>query len=319
MKYVLVMVAMLWGMAIGNCAVAGPKATYTIDTGDMTLFWQAYDSLAYAHGHKDSINIVRKVYLERLSDYGKQFVHLRGYSVMEYVAAIGKYPRYFRQLRKKTINVVALRPAIDSAYSRMAAIIPGYKYPDVCFAVGCFRGGGTGSKNKQAILIGSEIALGDSTMDISEFKGELHALYSHATGNPVTLIAHESVHCVQWNGQNNSLLSVALAEGAADFFTQLALHSNINQDINDYGLQHECELWTRFQKQMNGKDLSYWFYNTATQTTAPADLGYFMGRKICEAYYNSQPDKKTAVMNLLDRSKYLEVMKESGYNGGCGK
>ena len=110
---------------------------------------------------------------------------------------------------------------------------------------------------------------------------------------------------------------MSLAEGTADFLTQLILHNNINRALNTYGLQHECALWQEFEPQMNSNDITQWLYNAAPIETRPADLGYFIGRRICEAYYNKQTDKKQAIINLLNRGKYLIVMKESKYSGGC--
>lgn len=297
--------------------IFSPKKSYKTETGDIPRFWQACDQLKKAHNMADSINIIQHEYLDKMSPYGKKFIGARGYTAREYIITLQKYPRYFVDLRKKTARLSLQLLAIDTTFSRLSSVIPRFSYPDVCFAIGCFRGGGTRTKNKDALLIGCEIALADSTMDISEFKGTLHSMFSHADGNITALIAHESIHCQQWNGQNNSLLSMSLAEGGADFLTQLILHNNINRSLNTYGLQHECALWQEFEPQMNNTDISQWLYNAAPNETRPADLGYFVGRRICEAYYNKQTDKKQAVINLLNRGKYLMVMKESGYNGNC--
>jgi hypothetical protein len=286
-------------------------------TSDIALFWQAYDQLKQVRNTTDSINIIQHQYLDQMSPDGKKFIEARNYTAHEYVSTLQKYPRYFVGLRKKTDHLSGQLPAIDTALSKLNAAIPHFKYPNIYFAIGCFRGEGTKTKDKETVLIGCEIALADSTMDISEFKGTLHNIFSHADGNITSLAAHESIHCQQWNGQNNSLLSMALAEGGADFLTQLVLHKNINQALDTYGLQHECALWQEFEPQMGSEDISHWLYNAAPNETRPADLGYFIGRRICEAYYNKQTNKKQAIINLLNRGKYLAVMKESGYSGGC--
>lgn len=284
---------------------------------DIALFWQAYDQLKQAHNATDSLNIIQRQYLNKMTRSGKKFIGARDYTAREYVSTLQKYPKYFIGLRKKTDRLSAQLPIIGTAFGKLNAAIPNFNYPNVCFAIGCFRGGGTKTKDKGTLLIGCEIALADSTMDISEFKGTLHNMFSHADGNITALVAHESIHCQQWNGQNNSLLSIAFAEGGADFLTQLILHDNINKALNTYGLQHECALWQEFRPQMHSTNISQWLYNTAPNEIRPADLGYFIGRRICEAYYNKQTDKKQAIVNLLNRGKYLMVMKESGYNGDC--
>ena len=44
---------------------------------------------------------------------------------------------------------------------------------------------------------------------------------------------------------------------------------------------------------------SNWLYNGSNIKTM-ADLGYFMGYAICKAYYNHSPDKKRAVMDIIE-------------------
>jgi hypothetical protein len=45
---------------------------------------------------------------------------------------------------------------------------------------------------------------------------------------------------------------------------------------------------------MHGKDLSDWFYRDPPGER-PADVGYFVGYRIAESYYNQAKDKKRAI------------------------
>jgi hypothetical protein len=67
---------------------------------------------------------------------------------------------------------------------------------------------------------------------------------------------------------------------------------------------------------MLGTDHSLWLYNQQSiPTTRPGDLGYFMGRRICEAYatkQNSLPDAVRGILQIQDASQFL---KASGYAG----
>jgi uncharacterized protein YjaZ len=45
----------------------------------------------------------------------------------------------------------------------------------------------------------------------------------------------------------------------------------------------------------------------------PADLGYYVGYKICEAYYNQAKDKKQAVKDILTIQDYKQFLAKSGY------
>lgn len=293
------------------------KQSLTIQTSDIDLFWLVYDTLKYEHTAHDSINVIQDLYLDKMSKEGKEFIKIREYTAGEYLQTIRKYPKYFTALRTRTTGIKAKKSEIDSILRKLQKAIPNYKVPDICFAIGCFRGGGT--TKKTLILIGAEIALADSAMDCSEFKGWLHTLLSTADGNVAALIAHESIHCQQKHGQNRTLLSLALQEGAADFLPDLILHTNINKTTNTFGSAHECDLWKEFKPGINSNDISKWLFNSSSGNDRPADLGYFVGMKICEAFYNKQTDKKRAIADLLDRSKYLQVLEQSDYSGHCSK
>jgi hypothetical protein len=305
------------GFMFKNDMFEGSKTDYKIETADIDRFWSAYDSLKLTHTHQDSIDVIQNLYLDKMSRPGKKFIDVRQYTAAEYLRTIRRYPKYLAALRAKTTNLTGYRSAIDSAFQQLKKAIPGYRVPDVCFAIGCFRGGGT--TRKDLLLMGAEIALADSTIDCSEFKGWLHTVLSTSSGNIVPLIAHESIHCQQHHGQNRTLLSIALQEGTADFLPALILKTNINGIGYQYGLAHECELWHEFEPQKKSEDLSPWLFNSLSANGRPADLGYFVGARICEAYYNKQTDKKQAILTLLNRGKYLEVMAQSDYNGGCAK
>ena len=59
-----------------------------------------------------------------------------------------------------------------------------------------------------------------------------------------------------------------------------------------------------------------WLFNaTSAPAGLPADLGYFIGAKICESYYNQASDKQQAIKDLLtlDPDKADEFLTKSKY------
>ena len=313
MKLIAVFVCVIAGCLIlfGN-TLFGNKQPYV--TSDIANFWEAVDSLKDAKSTEDSLQVMKTIYLDRMSSEGQKFIEIREYTAPEYLRTIRRYPKYLKQLRSKTTNIAVNLAALDRTFKQLNNVIPNYQIPRVCFAIGCFRGGGT--TKKDLILMGSEIALADSSMDFSEFKGNLQVTLSRGV-NLSELVAHESIHCQQHHAKNKTLLSITLQEGAANFLPDLILNQGRLPNKSEYETQHECELWKEFKPDINSTDLSKWLFNTGTIKNKPPDLGYFIGMRICEAYYNKQADKKAAIINLLDRSKYMEVMEQSGYNGNC--
>ena len=53
--------------------------------------------------------------------------------------------------------------------------------------------------------------------------------------------------------------------------------------------------------------------NGSTATDAPADLGYYIGFKITEAYYNNATDKQQAIEDIIKMRDGEKFLKESGY------
>ena len=64
---------------------------------------------------------------------------------------------------------------------------------------------------------------------------------------------------------------------------------------------------------MNGNKYSRWLYSGDNSVGRPSDLGYFMGYKICEAYYENAADKKQAVKDIIEVQDFETFLKQSRY------
>jgi uncharacterized protein YjaZ len=128
-------------------------------------------------------------------------------------------------------------------------------------------------------------------------------------------VAHEIVH-FQRNRYElpHSLLGKCLAEGSADFVGRLISGSVNNKYLYDYAIAHEKSLWQEFKKDMRNNDLSSWIYNLGAIKDRPADLGYFIGYKICESYYQRIRDKRKAVKNILEMKDFEKFLVMSKYD-----
>lgn len=288
---------------------------HTISTEDITHFWEAYDALASAKSKADSIFIVQQRYLDRATEHFKTFIRIRKFTAEEYVKLIGKYPRFWKSVRPLTENIVNRKDEIEAVLQTFKNELPAFEVPDVCFAIGCLRTGGT--TGDKLILIGSEIAAADKHVVKDELAPWLKSVIGN-TGDIVSMVAHEAVHTRQ-KGANKNLLVFVMNEGIADFVTELISGLNINTYIHDYGKTHACEIRNEFNEAIRQKsnDLKPWLYNGNSSGNRTADLGYYVGYAIAELYYNQQPDKQSALAWLLDKSKYEKIYELSGYREDC--
>jgi hypothetical protein len=284
-----------------------------IETKDIENFWVAYDKLISAKSNSDSIKIFQNEYIDKATGYFKEFIKLRDFTAKEYVDKIGKFPKFWKTVRPLTESVKNRKTEIEKVLDASEKSIPHFKRPNVCFAIGCLRTGGTTSSD--LILIGTEIASANLEIDRSELTPWLKSVIG-STGDVVEMIAHEVIHTQQSNLLKSDLLITGVInEGVADFLAMKLLGSNTNKRIHEYGKANECELKKEYLSDVekNINDYSHWLYNGDKIKDKQADLGYYMGYKIAEDFYDNSKDKAQAIKDLLNRKNYTSIFKKSNY------
>jgi uncharacterized protein YjaZ len=174
--------------------------------------------------------------------------------------------------------------------------------------VGGFRGS---TAQRQGLLIGVEYLLAGPELDTSELSLVERNRCVTATAAMVT---HELIHNIQ-QPADGTLLGYAMREGMGDFVAELVTGvPGTNARLQLYGQAHERELWQAFQQEMAGKDARNWLANPQQETAEkPCDLGYYVGYKICQAYYNKALDKRQAVADMLTTKDFKDFLAQSGY------
>lgn len=288
--------------------------TYTIETQDIDNFWAAYDSLATS---TDSARTFQELYIDKASPFFKEFLRVRDFRAKEYVRLTRTMPEFWKTVRPLTEDIQNRKSELQPAFEKFSKLYPAFKQPDVCFAIGALRTGGTISNG--LILIGAEIEAVDQSVNLSEFEKNdfIGAVLKYKTGDIVSMVLHEAVHTQQLSSDNtdSSLLKEAIEEGAADFIASLILDKiTLNKAIYDYGIAHERELFNEFYADVVAKKKlasTDWMYNY--KSNRPADLGYFIGYRICESYYNRATDKKQAIQDIIMMVNAQEFLLQSGY------
>lgn len=133
------------------------------------------------------------------------------------------------------------------------------------------------------------------------------------------LIAHEMVHVYQSRfvsieGQP-SLLELALIEGVADFIAEKILGRVDSTALarTQYGLDNEARLWQEFKLVMAASETGDWMYRQPTSDGKPADMAYWIGKRIAEAYYHHAEDKSQAIRELVELSDAQHILSKSRY------
>jgi hypothetical protein len=287
---------------------ANPARMY-ISFTDVLRFWKIYDQLDAPGG--DSL-LINEYILEGSSGLRTFFEKRMGLQANKLIAHIRKKKKYFASIRNVSANLYQYKPAMIDAAKKLKEIYPAAIFPPTYFTIGAFEAFGT-TDGGAGQLIGAEFLVDRNTVDTTELSA--FEKYAIADTSRITgIFIHELVHSMQQTVTDNSLLARSINEGAADFITHLVLNYNINSKIHVYGNVHEKELWKQFSKKMHSEETEEWLYNGMTTTgERPADLGYYIGYKICEAYYNKTTDKKQAVKDILTIQDFKLFLEKSGY------
>lgn len=98
-----------------------------------------------------------------------------------------------------------------------------------------------------------------------------------------------------------------------DFISEKITNSHINKTAQKYGDEHEKELWQLLKSEMCAEESINWLYNGGDVKDKPADLGYYMGYKIAESYYNNASDKIKAISEIIEMNDPLRFLIDSKY------
>ncbi|TVR54739.1 MAG: hypothetical protein EA425_01390 [Puniceicoccaceae bacterium] len=282
-----------------------------IVTEDLDRFWEAWDRAAAAPEQRR--DIFQRDYLDRATPGLEAFFELRIGEIDRLLRAIDGAPRYYASVREQMDQVAAVEAPLRRAFHRFQELLPGAVFPDVYLVIGAMTSGGT--IHLPGILIGFEMnARGpDSPMDeLSDWHRRVVRLVEDL---PV-LIIHELVHIQQavvGRLDFEDLLGQSIVEGAADFITERVMGDHGMGHVHEWALPREAELWAEFREVMHGTDTTGWLYGGTQEKDRPADLGYFIGYRIVEAFYRRAEDKTAALQAIVRMDDPADFLARSGY------
>ena len=274
------------------------QETNKVFTSDIDNFWTAYDSTQTTNDSLKQIDFIQKLYVDKATKGLKAFMALRDYNAVLWVNLIRIYPKFWNSIRPNTFTVKSFAPEIEASIKNFKELYPDLKDANMYFTIGGLRSGGTTMNNM--VLVGTEIATGNASTDVSEFPNKwLEGVFkTQQPDNLVALNIHEYVH-TQQKGNAKTVLGQSITEGSCDFITELVVNKLLQKNYIIYGREHDDKLKEQFKIEMFTAAYNNWLYNGSTTKTV-ADLGYYMGYAICKAYYNNSADKKKAIKEIIE-------------------
>lgn len=274
-----------------------------IVTSDIDNFWIAYESFEL----DSNPQYFQELYINQGSPGVKGFLKMRIQSADNLAKVVLSHPNYFSSLKQSTDSINVFKEHVRASFRKLKMVYDEAVFPPVYFVIGAMNSGGTTSSD--GLIIGAEMY----GLQPGTAKDELNPWLQEVI-KPVNqlphIVAHELIH-YQQKYRANSLLEQSIKEGSADFIAELISGKHINQHVHEFGNPREEELWNEFSSRMQNDDYEGWLYSSTEGR--PNDLGYWMGYKITEAYYENSEDTKEAIRNILQISNFQEFLSQSRY------
>jgi hypothetical protein len=296
------------GIASNRDFLSDPQ-NLILETSDIHRFWQNFDSLH----QENAAEVFLKNYIQNGSLGLRTFYSVRmGQQTDRFVNRIRTLEGYYNSIRNLSLSFNGLKPEIIEATWKLKDIYPDAIFPPIYFLMGSLNNVGT-PDGYAGMLIGTEHLCNSHETDLSSLS-DFDQMVIFDFGQTVPIIVHEYVHLQQKNKPERILLDYTIMEGAADFVTFLILGQYTNPDVFDFGFAHENELWEIFKNQMHTEDTDDWLFNAYNPETGfPANLGYFIGFRICESYYQQASDKRQAIKEMLEIEDFEKFYIKSRY------
>lgn len=268
---------------------------------DVARFYKLYD----ATGGHPSVDQLQHQYLDPGSEGLHHFAKARNVTAARIADNMGKHPEMYTNARRCMAVLPRVRARLALALHQLVVLYPQAKLLPVTIVVG--RGKPAGIANgTNGVQIGLETLCGVTWMNPNVEDRFVHT------------ISHEYAHVQQFGSldddEHPTVLEAALMEGGAEFTAEL-ISGGVGYSGQAAATRgHEKEIETAFAADEGSTDLSKWFYNSTLEK--PGDLGYWVGYRICKAYYQHARDKRRAFRDILEISDPELFLRESGWYPG---
>jgi len=292
--------------------------SFKIYKQDVLNFWEAYDTLLPG---SDTAAIFQNLVINRASKPFKQFIINSNITSKNYAEQIRRFPKFYRSLRATSLKLIDTEKEIRLLVSKLRNLYPEIVPADICIGIGNFKTGGTihVDKKNRLVYIGLEYHAVDSNTIVSEFNSSMREYFSRS--NFFRTVIHELVHvqqethgrAVRKSYHGDKLIHSVLKEGIPDFVASLIYPEGNNGIYTEYGVQYETELKEKLKTELWQSGTKYWLYNSKTVVGQPIDLGYFMGARIANAYYERNRSNTDVIKQIIELRQIETFVDKSGY------
>jgi hypothetical protein len=286
-----------------QCETTNDPDEVLLSYDDVTNFVRALDIMGET---ADSVGILQREYLDKASPGLREYIRAQGVDAEGLLEAVRENKDKYTALEDLPEQLAAQEGKIRTAFAGLKRVVPNTAFVPVYYFVGIGHAGLHAEPSEYGLMI----AITETTSDPSVIR---------------LVLVHETIHVqqaltigieeyMQIFGPKMSLLALAIREGSAEFLTYVSTGEYAKKEAHSYLIENEQSLWPRFQSEMNERLPGDWMFSKPSDPEQPFDLGYVMGARIVESFYEKAEDKEGAVQEILAITNYEDFLEKSGYS-----
>ena len=269
---------------------------------DVKNFIHAYNTLSK---DSDSVRVIQSLYIDKGSEGLKEYIRRFQLTSESMVKAIGSKQQNYEKLKDFYADILKFELTYTKEMVNYKKVINQAVFPPTYLLVTDFKGIANGSTVGQLVSLekrlDKDILLNTIIHELTHFQQVVH-------------IGFQDFSRVY--SKEDNMLDLILREGAAEFVTYKLVRQNVDQfeKLKNYE-KNERELWEKFKTDLNSQNKFFWLSVSYENNNNgnPIQLGYGLGYKIVEAYYNQVEDKAKAINKILSIKDASEFFKKSNY------
>lgn len=296
---------------------ANPGRPQAFITTDLDHYWSAFDQIQELDDSLAQAALLDSLFFQKGTPGLKGLMAVRRYAPEDYLSSIRQHPQFWESIRSNILNVSEQFDEIENQVDALRRLYPDLKPAPIYFTVGHFRSNGT--IQDSIVLIGCEMALADTTVQIDELPAGTQEFYQ--TYNPIDdlplLCVHEYVHTQQQPIVDN-LLTYCVYEGIPEFIACLATGKQSYLKAFDFADQHIEKVRDKFEEDLFINRRQFQWLWSSNRIFGHRDMGYTVGYYIAKGYYDQADDQQAAIKELIeleftDEAAVERIVDQSGF------
>ena len=267
---------------------------------DLANFMDAYKEL---ETNTDTLQVLQEHYFDRGSAGLEEFIKRHGLTPELLKDALSANPERYALLAGFLDNMDETEEEFKSLMKEYHKIMPDAIFAPTYLLVGANRGIG------QASLVGQLITV----TRVADDKVKLQKLITHELSHLQQAMTMGGQKYASLYATENNMLDLCLREGGAEFITSLVLGEITQTKALDYLDNDPARLKKQFLADLDAQNKEFWLWASLEQKSHPQLMGYAMGYRICDHFYDKADDKRMAIQQILMMEDAEAFLQSSGY------